>query len=178
MDLRQTANQAASVDLGSLLEELRIVVEPTLREQAVEVHWDLEQRLPAVWADRQSLMQVFLNIVKNSREAMANRDQRQLTVSVKNGKQKVEVAFEDSGGGVTKSERLFRPFQQEAKVTGLGLYLSRAFMRSFRGDLRYEPTPGGARFIVELSPVMSSAERESYGSPDPDPSSRRSQLVP
>ena len=40
MDLRQTANQAAGVDLQSLLEELRIVVEPSLREDGVEIHWD------------------------------------------------------------------------------------------------------------------------------------------
>ena len=178
MDLRQTANQASAVDLYSLLEELRIVVEPTLREEEVEVHWAIEPRLPAVWADRQSMMQVFLNLILNSRQAMANREQRRLTVSAKNGKQRVEVDFQDTGGGVARPERLFRPFQQEAKVTGLGLYLSRAFMRSFRGDLRYEPTPGGAKFVVELLPVVSGAEREMYGSRDPDSIGRRSQLVP
>jgi len=150
LDLRQTMQQAASVDLHSLLEELRIVVEPALREEDVEVCWAIEPGLPSVWADRQSLMQVFLNLIKNSSQAMASREQRQLTVSAKSGKQRVEVGFQDTGGGVAKPERLFRPFQNEAKVTGLGLYLSRAFMRSFRGDLRYEPTPEGAKFVVEL----------------------------
>jgi PAS domain S-box-containing protein len=150
LDLRQTMHQAASVDLHSLLEELRIVVEPALREEDVEVRWAIEPGLPSVWADRQSLMQVFLNLIKNSSQAMASREQRQLTVSAKSGNQRVEVGFQDTGGGVAKPERLFRPFQNEAKVTGLGLYLSRAFMRSFRGDLRYEPTPEGAKFVVEL----------------------------
>ena len=37
MDLRQTANQATSVDLQALLEELRIVVEPSLREKDIEL---------------------------------------------------------------------------------------------------------------------------------------------
>jgi len=45
---------------------------------------------------------------------------------------------------------LFKPFQQRAEATGLGLYLSRAFMRSFQGDLHYEPGVGGACFVVEL----------------------------
>jgi len=50
---------------------------------------------------------------------------------------------------VTKS----RPFQDGAHATGLGLYLSRAFVRSFGGELRYKPIFGSACFSVELSPV-------------------------
>ena len=74
MDLRQIANQAGSVDLQSLIEELRIVVEPALREAGIDVHWSIEEGLPAVWADRQSLMQVFLNLTKNSERAMNKQE--------------------------------------------------------------------------------------------------------
>src|SRR5580658_7528999 len=66
MDLRQTANQAADVDLKALLEELSIIVEPALREAGINVRWEIDADLPPVWADRQSLLQVFLNLVKNS----------------------------------------------------------------------------------------------------------------
>jgi signal transduction histidine kinase len=71
----------------------------------------------------------------------------------------VLVEFTDNAGGVAHPDRLFRPFQQEAQVTGLGLFLSRAFMRACRGELRYRPYPGGACFIVEMptvEPVKSS----------------------
>jgi signal transduction histidine kinase len=60
------------------------------------------------------------------------------------------VRIQDTGGGVANPDRLFRPFQLDAQATGLGLYLSRAFMRSFRGDLRYEPESQGSIFIVEF----------------------------
>ena len=69
------------------------------------------------------------------------------------------MRFRDTGCGVAHPERLFRPFQQQAEATGLGLYLSRAFMRSFRGDLRYEPEPEGSSFIVELSAVSPRRQR-------------------
>ena len=56
------------------------------------------------------------------------------------------IRFHDTGGGVAHPERLFHPFQLEAQSTGLGLYLSRAFMRSFKGDLHYEPADRGLDF--------------------------------
>jgi len=182
MDLRQVANQATGVDLYSLIEELRIVVELSLREDGIEVHWEIEPRLPSVWADRQSLMQVFLNLTKNSERAMLRQARRELTVSARAEKQGVAVQFRDTGCGVAEPERLFRPFQQGAQATGLGLYLSRAFMRSFRGDLRYQKEPDGSSFVVELSPALSGNGKETYepGNQDsaggrPQPVSRESQ---
>ncbi len=178
MDLRQTANQATSVDLRALLEELRIVVEPSLREKDIELVWTIEPGIPVVWADRQSLMQVFLNLTKNSERALLNQARRQLAVIARIEQQRVVIRFRDTGCGVSEPERLFRPFQHGAQATGLGLYLSRALMRTFRGDLRYEPEPQGSSFIVELSPVISESMKEAYGTADPDFAGRRSQPIP
>ncbi|MDQ6707966.1 MAG: PAS domain-containing sensor histidine kinase [Acidobacteriota bacterium] len=178
MDLRQTNDSAASVDLNSLLEELRIVIEPSLRDAGVEVRWTVEPDLPAVWADRQSLMQVFLNLAKNAERAMLERSARELAVSARRDKNRIVVQFRDTGGGVPAPDRLFQPFQPGAHATGLGLYLSRAFMRSFRGDLRYESEPGGSRFIVELSAALPGNGMETYGPGNPDSIGGRPQLVP
>jgi signal transduction histidine kinase len=175
MELRQTANQATAVDLSSLMDELRIIMEPSLRENGIAVHWEIGGDLPPVWADRQSLMQVFLNLVKNSERELLNRVRRELTVSAHVEKQRVTVRVQDTGGGVSHPDLLFRPFQQQAKVTGLGLYLSRAFMRSFRGELRYEPEAEGSTFVVELSPAPSGAENSEHAPADSNPAGRRSQ---
>ena len=56
------ADQASSVDLSSLLEEFRIIVEPALREQDIGLSIEVQPDLPLVWADRQSLLQVLLNL--------------------------------------------------------------------------------------------------------------------
>jgi two-component system, LuxR family, sensor kinase FixL len=183
MDLRQMADQASSVDLASLLEEFRIVIEPSLQEKDIGLSIDLDPALPPVWADRQSLLQVFLNLAKNSERAMLDRERRELTIAAKYEKQRVTVQFQDTGGGVAHPARLFRPFQRESQATGLGLYLSRAFMRSFRGDLRYEPVPDGSNFILELSAVVAATEDRvarqiaNAGTADPDSADRRPQPV-
>jgi len=178
LELRQTAYQAVRVDLPALLEELRIVIEPALREEDIAVAWDIQPGLPAVWADRQSLMQVFLNLTKNSQRAMLDQPVRALKVTARAEGQRIVVRVQDTGGGVSHPERLFRPFQPGAQATGLGVYLSRALMRSFHGDLRYEPESGGAAFIVELSPVLTGNLKESYGTGNPDSAGGRSQPVP
>jgi len=154
MDLRQMADQACSVDLASLLEEFRIIVEPALQEQDIRLSIEVEPGVPLVWADRQSLLQVLLNLTKNSERAMLQQSRKELTITAGSEKQRITMRFRDTGCGVAHPDRLFRPFQQQAQASGLGLYLSRAFMRSFRGDLRYEPEPVGSCFVVELAGVI------------------------
>src|ERR1700733_639404 len=184
LELRQTPYPAARVDLPALLEELRIVVEPALRDEGIDVCWDIQPGLPAVWADRQSLMQVFLNLTKNSQRAMLDRPLPQLKIRARAEGQRIVVRVQDTGGGVLHPEHLFRPFQPGAQSTGLGVYLSRALLRSFRGDLRYEPEARGATFVVELSPVLAGnlpgtfTLKESYGPGYPDSAGGRPQPVP
>ena len=151
MDLQKNSDRATSVDLHSLLDELRIVIEPSLEENEIRLVITAEQDVPEVLADRPSLMQVFLNLIKNSERAMRQQPHKKLHITVETRNQQVFVRFLDNGSGVQNPADLFKPFQQRAESTGLGLYLSRAFMRSFQGDLRFEPTASGACFVVELS---------------------------
>ena len=153
VNLRQSRDQATEVDLAALLDELKIVVAPSLQEENIEAEWILQPRLPLVWADRPSLMQVFLNLITNSVRALSKRDHRALSVNARTQGNQVLVEFADNGGGVAHPEHLFRPFQAGAAATGLGLYLSRAFMRSFGGELHYVPIAEGACFVVNLTPT-------------------------
>ena len=71
------------------------------------------------------------------------------------------VRFEDTGPGVADPEKLFQPFQPGAEGIGLGLYVTRAILRSYGGELRFEPCERGSCFVVELeSAELESAELE------------------
>lgn len=153
LDLREAVEAPTRVDLYSFLDELRVMVGPRLREENIEDCWSIDEQLPAVWADRQSLMQVFLNLSRNSEAALANSERKRLSVTARADGDQVLIEVADNGPGVSSPESLFRPFQQRSRQVGLGLYLSRALMRSFRGDLRYQPTAEGATFVVELGAV-------------------------
>ncbi len=171
MDLQKSPNQATNVDLHSLLDELRIVVGPALEENGIRFHVAVSATLPEVLADRPSLMQVFLNLIKNSERALRIQPRKDLCITAELIGPRVLLRFVDTGSGVRNPEDLFKPFQQRAESTGLGLYLSRAFMRSFQGDLRFEPARTGACFIVELS-TWQEKEAVYHGSTDPYPDCR------
>jgi len=94
---------------------------------------------------------VFLNLVKNSERALARMPQPVLSIRATEFQDSVAVSVTDNGEGIVHPELLFRPFQPSAKGSGLGLCLSRALMRSFHGELDYQPSPAGATFILRLS---------------------------
>jgi len=145
-------------DLSAVLDEARIVMEPSLRESGIAAHWDVAEGLPLVQADHHSLLQVFVNLARNSRQALETRSRRELRISAARENDLIAVRFFDSGPGVAHPEELFRPFQPGARSTGLGLYISRAILRSYGGGLRYEPLEDGSCFVVELWPEESPGE--------------------
>ena len=151
LELGSTASQNGEVvELPSLLDEFRILIENSYHESMIELQWEVQESLPLVWADRYGLIQVFLNLAKNSRRAMASTWVKQLRIAAREEKGTVTIRFEDTGTGVASPENLFRPFQRGSVSSGLGLYVSRAIMRSFGGELSYEPRPEGCCFAVAL----------------------------
>ncbi|HXZ39665.1 MAG TPA: ATP-binding protein [Terriglobales bacterium] len=158
LELGSTAAQNGEVvELPSVLDELRILIETAYHESEINVQWDIEEPLPLVWADRYGLIQVFLNLAKNSQRAMASTEEKRIRIAARQENGRVVIRFEDTGIGVASPEDLFRPFQRGAKSSGLGLYVSRAIMRSFGGELNYEPRPEGSCFAVVL-PLHAAAE--------------------
>ncbi|HEY1242970.1 MAG TPA: PAS domain-containing protein [Bryobacteraceae bacterium] len=144
--------ERAITDLGTVLDETRIVVEPFLRDADIEIAWELNEDLPLVQGDHHSLLQVFVNLARNIKAALENCPTRKLRVIAGVERDLAVVRLYDSGPGVAHPENLFKPFQPGAHSAGLGLYVSQAILRSYGGSLRYEPQPAGSCFIVELWP--------------------------
>lgn len=142
--------EATRLRLDVFLRELYIIVSPSLRECGITMQWNVDPGLPEVLADPQSLLQVFLNLVRNAEKALVSTKDAQLRVCVQQQGGSVEITLADNGPGVKNVDELFRPFGKTKGATGLGLYLSRAMMLSFGGDLRYQLGAPGATFVVEM----------------------------
>jgi len=150
--------ETAVADLGTVLDEARIVIEPMLREAGFAVTWDMRDNPRLVQSDQHSLLQVFVNLARNVVEHAGDWPERDVNISVRVENDLAVVRFRDSGPGVARPEELFQPFQAGAQSCGLGLYISRAIVRSHGGDLRYEPAAKGACFAVDLWPVEKAGE--------------------
>jgi len=160
MELQVSPTQnAGAVELTSVLDELRVLIESAYHESEMEIEWQIQESLPRVWADRHGLVQVFLNLARNSQRAMQRSETKRLCVSASDEGSTVVVRFEDTGVGISSPENLFRPFQRGADSSGLGLYVSRAIIHSFGGELLYERRSRGCCFAVVL-PSLSTSSKE------------------
>lgn len=155
--LRLAARSSTAVaDLGMVLDEARVLIEASFRDEGSVAEWLIPESLPLVEADHHSLLQVFLNLARNSERAMKGRRVRVLRVEVSIEDDMVRIRFKDSGPGVSNPDALFRPFQPGASSTGLGLYISRAVLKSYGGDLHLDPDAQGGCFVVQLWPAENS----------------------
>ena len=148
-----TEQDRQTVELAPVLDELRVLIETVCRDSDIELEWTATDQSRSVWADHYGLVQVFLNLVKNSRRALESVPVKRIKVSTVHDEQSVIIRFEDTGPGITDPQILFRAFQRDAEATGLGLYVSRALMKSFGGDLSFEPAECGCTFAVTLQSV-------------------------
>lgn len=137
-------------DLGMVLDEARVLIDASLRERGGVTHWNIPDALPLVEADHHGLLQVLLNLARNSETAMKNAPRKALYVEAAVENDLVLVQFHDTGPGIADPEKLFKAFQSGAASTGLGLYISRAVVKSYGGDLRHKPTADGSCFEIQL----------------------------
>lgn len=100
------------------------------------------------------MQQVIFNLVNNACQAM--RDKGEITVHTHKDEEWAFLEVKDTGPGIEESirEKIFEPFfttKDEGEGTGLGLSLSRDFVRQFGGDLECESKTGqGSVFRVKL----------------------------
>lgn len=174
-----TDREDASVDLCGVLREFQLVVEPSVKEinGSLVVHAPDKLR---VRIDRYSLVQVLLNLARNSIRALRGSKVREIAV-IAEEEDIVLLRFRDSGPGVKDTDGLFQPFRTSAEATGLGLYVSRALVRSFGGELYHEPSSMGAEFVVRMlkAPTQGGeAQHAHHGAQHQSADHRRPQSVP
>jgi signal transduction histidine kinase len=109
--------------------------------------------LPPVRADEAQLRAAFLNLIRNSREAMP-RGGRLLVATRETGAAGVEAEVRDTGGGIPAEAlpRIFDPFYStKEKGTGLGLAFTQQVVQEHGGSVRCMSAPGqGTIFSVRL----------------------------
>ncbi len=149
--------QPVPVDLNEIVESARQVFAGRL--DAIDVSVSLARNIPPVLADRELLKRVIVNLIDNAAEAMTDSPVRKLEIAtLQPSPDVVEISVTDTGCGVSSAdkEKLFLPyFSTKARGTGLGLAIVSHIVTEHRGRVRVEDNqPNGARFVVELNPLL------------------------
>jgi signal transduction histidine kinase len=120
---------------------------------AIAVVVDCPDGLPRVLADRDQLLIVFGNLIRNARDAMEGAG-GSLAIAALHRDDDVEVSFADTGVGIPPERlaRIAEPLSStKARGLGLGLAIVRSILDKMQGDLRVESEPGrGSTFTVVL----------------------------
>ncbi len=132
------------------------------RLDGVRVEMKLDPNLPAAMLDSEQLRRVFVNLIDNASNALANLDgERNITIATSFDPIRNLLAAEvsDTGHGIRPADfkRLFQPyFSTRGSGTGLGLAIVQRIILEHGGRIRAEANyPRGARFIIELPAVSS-----------------------
>ena len=146
---RRSSRQISTVDIPKELSSSLDLIEFYLRSRQVEVLRDFAGNVPHIYADRQLLHQVFLNLITNASDAMP--DGGTLTIRTFRGiletdRPAVVVEFTDTGTGVPTGNlpKLWEPFfttKPEGKGTGLGLAICRRTVEEHRGTISIKSFP-------------------------------------
>jgi two-component system, NtrC family, sensor kinase len=152
-------------DVGEMLGNLLDFLAPELDAARIEVRRELAQGLPAVRGDEAQLRAVFLNLLRNSREAMPGGGT--VTIRARRADGALEVSVRDTGGGIPPGDlpRIFEAFYStKERGTGLGLAFAQQVVKEHGGTIRCESElGGGTAFIIRLPAVAEPAEVSSGG---------------
>jgi len=157
--VRQTEVSVEPHYIREILDEVvDVLLGNELAVSNVEVVRRYDYSIPQILTDRNQLIQVFVNLVKNAMDAMPNGGTLTLTTQRKGDNASISV--KDTGCGMTpdQMERVFMPFfttKEPGKGTGLGLSVSYSIIQSFSGTFYVESAPAkGSTFVVELPLVV------------------------
>jgi len=154
---RPSAEQPREISLQSVLDQSVVFCEHVILERGVTVEKRYAAGVPPVYAVRAQLHQVFINLITNACQAMANgAGHLILETSMSEPGGLVTVHVRDNGDGIPAEnvERVFEPFyttKGEGKGTGLGLSIVRNILNQHRGEIAVESAAGqGTTFTVKL----------------------------
>ncbi len=121
---------------------------------------DITLEMPAgtdpmqVYADRNQLLRVFNNLIKNAIQSYDKHDQARILVECNAGENEYHISVTDYGSGIPDNlqQEIFTPyFTTKAKGMGLGLSMVKSIIESFNGSVSFTSREGeGSTFMVSL----------------------------
>ncbi|MFD1031166.1 ATP-binding protein [Metaplanococcus flavidus] len=145
-----------SLSLRGLIDNLTLLFssEFNLKGIVFKENWSGETDY-TLSGEENSLKQVFINLLKNSVEAINPCGTIELTISSESDKN-VSIKISDNGGGMSSESlnRIFEPFYTtKENGTGLGLLISQKIIQDHGGSLKLESIAGKGTIAEVLLPT-------------------------
>jgi two-component system nitrogen regulation sensor histidine kinase GlnL len=151
-----------SFNLHEALERVRQLVQAEVTDSITLVR-DYDPSIPELQADKNQLIQVFLNIVRNAAQAIEGNSEgkitlysrviRQMTIAGKHHKLTAKIDIIDNGSGIKPElmSQIFYPMiTGRSNGTGLGLPIAQSIINQYHGIIECSSTPDETIFSVYI----------------------------
>jgi PAS domain S-box-containing protein len=161
---RPPAPGKSQVNLNELVQRTVQMQAYPLRKSNITVDFLPEPAIPAIVADPNQLMQVFLNLLLNAEQAIReSREKGTIRVRIGRKPDSVWIVFQDDGPGIAPDNlaHIFDPFfttKRPGRGTGLGLSICKTVLREHGGNIEATSAPGGGAVFTITLPVGTTPE--------------------
>jgi len=142
------------VDMPKILELIVNMLKHHFHMTDIVLKEDIQRDLPLVIGNDKQLQQVFMNIIRNSADAMPHGGDILVKACKEDGNVRIEV--KDSGEGMSEKTlaRIFEPFfTTKQKGTGLGLAVCHTIIQEHNGTLAYKSELGKGTTAIIILPA-------------------------
>jgi signal transduction histidine kinase/CheY-like chemotaxis protein len=182
-DLKNFSKQSnvaekSPVQVNTAVNNALRLAQTTLRKSGVQIELELDESLPLMEGNLQSIEQIVLNIIINAIQAIDHKNgiiQIRTGFRIKDGR--IFIAISDNGRGISPAiaDKLFLPFVTDKQAeggTGLGLSVTFGLVHAHGGDIHFETHKDkGTTFTVSM-PTLRKREAAKILVVDDDPTIR------
>jgi two-component system NtrC family sensor kinase len=152
----QTGVKIEEVDINTLLHEAVDFLAEEASYNRIGINFVLDKKIQHPWTDRGELLQIFLNIIGNAIDALAESGGTVTLSSKQVDSKTLRICIADNGPGMTTEvqRHIFDPFfttKETGRGTGLGLSIVYGLIRKLGGTVNVVSEVGkGTEFEIEL----------------------------
>lgn len=143
------------VNMSVLIENVLSLSGERLKNNHIQIEILLPQEEIILNCHETQIMQVILNLLGNSYDAIINSSEKWIKVELQKKDTFIEISVTDSGPGIPEeiARKIMQPFFTTKEVgqgTGLGLSISKGIIEAHKGKFWYDSESRNTRFVIRL----------------------------
>lgn len=172
LDSRQSAMRRRNMEIPDLILHALERFSVQFQQKGLEVKLELEEKLPTVYADPDSLAQVMDNLLSNAVKYSYRETSLSIRAFVIKEKKMMAIEIGDEGVGIPKRDltQIFERFYRVDKArsremggTGLGLSIAQEIIFAHQGDISIESEINQGTKVTFTLPLAAATEKERKG---------------
>ncbi len=157
------------IDLNTILDEILLLVKKQLQENSIRISTSFVDGLGKVYASKNQLRQVFLNMISNAKDAMLEGGTLNVTTGAE--KDNIYIDISDTGTGIRKEnlDKIFDTFfttKDSVKDVGLGLSVCYGFIKDHGGDIKVKSEWGSGTTFTIILPELKEGSKDKTSNKD------------